>query len=66
MTDNARKTLMWLVPAVEKFPRAHKLQLGNRIGPLLYLLFAWARPQLAHSRDGGRPSWRPLIGVLRA
>ena len=41
MTDNARKTsaaveahfqfLMWLVPAVEKFPRAQKFLLGDRI-----------------------------------
>ena len=41
MTDNARKTgaaveahfqfLMWLVPAVEKFPRTQKFLLGDRI-----------------------------------
>jgi hypothetical protein len=41
MTDNARKTgaaveahfqfLMWLVPAIEKFPRAQKFLLGDRI-----------------------------------
>ena len=41
MIDNARKTgpaveahfqfLMWLVPAVEKFPRAQKFLLGDRI-----------------------------------
>ncbi len=41
MTDNARKTgaaveahfqfLMWLVPAIEKFPRTQKFLLGDRI-----------------------------------
>ncbi len=41
MTDNARKTgaaveahfqfLMWLVPAVEKFPRTPKFLIGDRI-----------------------------------
>jgi hypothetical protein len=41
VTDNARKTgpaveahfqfLMWLVPTVEKFPRAQKFVLGDRI-----------------------------------
>jgi hypothetical protein len=41
MTDNARKTgpaveahfqfLMWLVPAIEKFPRSQKFLLGDRI-----------------------------------
>ena len=41
MTDNARKTgpaveahfqfLMWLVPAIEKFPRKQKFLLGDRI-----------------------------------
>lgn len=41
MTDNARQTgvalekayrfLLWLVPAVEKFPRSHKFLLGDRI-----------------------------------
>ena len=41
MTDNARRTgpaleahrqfLLWLVPAVEKFPRSQKFLLGDRI-----------------------------------
>jgi hypothetical protein len=41
MTDNSRRTgpaveahfqfLMWLVPAVEKFPRTQKFLLGDRI-----------------------------------
>ena len=41
MTDNARKTgaaveahfqfLMWLVPAIEKFPRSQKFLIGDRI-----------------------------------
>ena len=41
MTDNARKTgaaveahfqfLIWLVPAIEKFPRTRKFLLGDRI-----------------------------------
>jgi hypothetical protein len=41
MTDNARRTgaaveahfqfLMWLVPAIEKFPRTQKFLLGDRI-----------------------------------
>ena len=41
MTDNARKTgaaveahfqfLMWLMPAIEKFPRTQKFLLGDRI-----------------------------------
>ena len=41
MTDNARKTgaaveahfqfLMWMVPAIEKFPRTQKFLLGDRI-----------------------------------
>lgn len=41
MTDNARKTgpaveahfqfLIWLVPAIEKFPRTQKFLLGDRI-----------------------------------
>jgi hypothetical protein len=44
MTDNARKTgpaveahfqfLMWLVPAVEKFPRTQKFLLGVTSKPL--------------------------------
>ena len=48
MTDNARKTgaaveahfqfLMWLVPAIEKFPRTQKFLLGDRIQTTMLVL----------------------------
>jgi hypothetical protein len=29
-----------------------------------FLLHRGRRPYMAHSRDGGRPSWRPVLGVV--
>ena len=67
MTDNSKRTgaaveahyqfLMWLVPAIEKFPRSHKFTTGDRIQILaldvLEALIAatYTRERLQHLRQ---------------